>query len=390
MVRRWFFSGIFSFLLFISGNVNGGGLYTKDSTPTAASVHFIFCSDVHLGLTRPVFQGRTNVSSADVNAAMIAQMNRLPARSIPDDGGVAGGERIGGIEGIIITGDLCNRQEPEAQSASLSWKQFKEDYIGKLQISDKKGKRSKLLLTPGNHDISNAIGFHRPMQPLTDNTSMVDIYNLMLKPAIARTSATFRIEQDRIHYSLDLAGIRLVFVSAWPDSSERAWMEKDLLSIPATTPVFMFTHSDPAPEARFFQNPNGDHSINPSDKFENLVPETFKDGVSVKDSTTIEQRGFVRFLQEHSNIKAYFHGHTNYVEFYDWKGPDNTISLPCFRADSPMKGRLSAKDETKVSFNLISIDPEKRMMTVRECLWNVHPEDPSQKIEWGIKRTISF
>jgi hypothetical protein len=213
----------------------------------------------------------------------------------------------------------------------------------------------------------------------------------MVMPAhLANTQGSFSFTKNKIHYSVDMGGIHFMFVSAWPDSSERVWMQQDMQKIPGDTPAFIFTHSDPEVEARFFQNPNGDHSINATDKFENLVEERFKDGMSVKDKTMIEQRGLVSFLQQHPNIKAYFHGHTNYAEFYDWKGPDSTILLPCFRADSPMKGRVSAKDETKISFNVISIDTEKKLMTVRECLWNQHSADASPKAEWGIMRTISF
>lgn len=353
-------------------------------------LQFIFCSDVHFGLTRANFRNAVNVPSFQVNAAMIEQMNRLPEISLPADGGVGSSETVGGIEGVIITGDICNRQEAEAQSATLSWKQFEEDYLRKLHVKNAKGVNAPLLLTPGNHDISNAIGFHRPMQPLIDKAAMVGIYNLEMKPVTPLTDTDFDFVKDKIHYSVNMGGVHFMFVSAWPDSAERVWMEKDLQKITKTTPAFIFTHSDPVPEARFFKNPNGDHSINANDKFENLVEETFKDGSNVKDNTVIEQREFIQFLKLHPNIKAYFHGHTNYSEFYDWKGPDADFSIPCFRADSPIKGRVSAKDETKLSFNVISIDSENKKMTVRECLWNTHPEDPSQKNAWGIERTISF
>ena len=354
------------------------------------TLQFIFCSDVHLGLTKPVFRNKTNVSSAAVNAAMVEKMNTLPLATLPADGGVSAGEKVGGIEAVIITGDLCNRQEPDAQSASASWAQFTEDYIGKLKIVNKAGARTRLLLTPGNHDISNAVGFHRPMQPLVDNASMVGMYNLMMQPSVPVTATTFDSQRDKIHYSVNMGGIHLVFVSGWPDSSERVWMQQDLQKVSSTMPVFLFTHSFPDVEARFFQNPNGDHSINSNDKFENLVEEKFKDGLSVTDNTIIEQRNFVAFLQAHPNIKAYFHGHTNFAEFYDWEGPDKNIKLPCFRADSPMKGKLSAKDESKVSFNVVSIDKDTKKMTVRECLWNAHPNEPLQNLEWGEKRTISY
>ena len=347
-------------------------------------IQFVFCSDLHFGLTKPVFRDKVNVSAAEVNAAMILKMNELPSLSLPNDNGIAAGKKINGIAAVIITGDICNRQEKDIQSASVSWKQFEEDYIDHLQLKDSKGNKTKLLLTPGNHDISNAVGFHRPMQPLTDKASMIGMYNLMIQPAVLKTENTYDFSSDKIHYSKNIGGIHLIFVDAWPDSAERVWMEKDLRSVSGSTPVFLFTHSMPDVEARFFVNPNGDHSINEKDKFENLVTETFKDGSSVEEKAIIEQKAFAAFIQQHQNIKAYFHGHNNSTEYYNWTGPDKNISLPCFRADSPMKGRYSAKDETKLAFELISIDTVKKMMTVRECLWNANPAVPIAAITWGI------
>jgi hypothetical protein len=354
------------------------------------TVQFIFCSDLHYGLSKKFFRNDSNVSAAVVNAAMVESMKTLPNTKLPIDGGVGSGEKVGSIEGVIITGDISNRQETEVQSATQSWNQFEEGYLNNLHLLNASGENAPFMLTPGNHDISNAIGFTRPMNPLTDKAAMVGIYNLDMKAGTAKTRNDFSFQNDKIHYSINTGGIHFMFVSAWPDSAERIWMQQDLKLIPSSMPAFIFTHSDPNPEARFFQNPNGDHSVNTTDKFENLVEERFKDGLTVKSNSTIEQRGLVTFLQAHPNIKAYFHGHTNYAEFYDWNGPDSSISLPCFRVDSPLKGRLSSKDETKASFNLISIDPETKKMTVRECLWNVHPTDRTNKVEWGIERTIFY
>jgi hypothetical protein len=90
----------------------------------------------------------------------------------------------------------------------------------------------------------------------------------------------------------------------------------------------------------------------------------------------------------HPNVVAYFHGNSNWNEFYEWKGPDRSIGLHVFRVDSPLKGALSASDETQLSFRVGTIDPDRRMLTVRECLWNVHPTDPAVAIEWGHKATV--
>jgi hypothetical protein len=98
----------------------------------------------------------------------------------------------------------------------------------------------------------------------------------------------------------------------------------------------------------------------------------------------------VQFLKKHANIKAYFHGNSNWNEFYTYKGPDKDVNLPVFRVDSPMKGKYSGKDETLLSFQLITIDPQKQEMTVRECLWNTVPGNVRQKTMVGKSATISI
>lgn len=353
-------------------------------------VQLIFCSDLHFGITRTTFRGKTDVASEEVNAAMIKQMNMLPPVLFPTDNGVLSGKNIGGINALIITGDICNRMEKGVQSATVSWNQFEKIYMKHNYLLDNNGNRTKLLLTPGNHDISDAVGFEKPMEPLVDNASMVGIYNLMVHPKVAKTTNTYNHKTDKVHYSIDIAGIHLMFVDAWPDSVERIWMTKDLKNVVPKTPVLLFAHSMPDVEARFFTNPNGGHSINETDRFENLVDEVFKDGASVKGNASIEQRAFSVFLQNHPNIKAYFHGHNNHTEFYHWKGPDKNIDLSVFRVDSPMKGKYSSKDETKLAFEMVTIDTKTNTMTVRECLWNAQPSDVSHKIAWGVSKTISL
>ena len=130
-----------------------------------------------------------------------------------------------------------------------------------------------------------------------------------------------------------------------------------------------------------------------ANKFENLTAEYYKEGVvASKDdgATAIEQRGWVKFLKAHPNIKAYFHGNSNWNEFYVYHGPDNDVNLNAFRVDSPMKGKYSSKDETQLSFQLISFDPASQTLTVRECLWNTKPNDPGQKVVFGQSKTVSL
>ena len=351
----------------------------------------VLVSDLHYGLTRKQFRGQSEVPSTIVNKGMIQQINQLPRLTIPNDQGVSAGNTIGAIDCLIATGDIANRQESPSPAAAISWKQFTDDYEHLLAIKNKKGNATPLLLVPGNHDVSNAIGFYREMQPATDASSYLGIYNKEMHPATPKTTATFNYATDKVNYSVNQSGIHLLFITIWPDSATRIWMEKDLKVVKSSTPVIIFTHDPPDGDPKHFTNPNGSHDLNATDKFENLLAEIYKDGFTTTSSTTEkEQKGWVTFLQAHPNIKAYFHGHNNWNEFYTYRGPEKNIALPAFRVDSPMKGKPSSTDETKLSFQLISIDPIALKLTVRECLWNAHPEDAQQSIVWGSSVTIGL
>ena len=362
-----------SIILFLLMGVVDIHAQSKDSI-----IHFIFTSDVHFGLEKDHFRNKDTVPALEVNKAMVQFMNQLPLLYLPKDNGVEQNKRINGVDALVITGDIANRMEKGVQSATESWKQFKTVFVDSLHLKNSKGIDTKLWVVPGNHDMSNAIGFHRPMSPKKDPASMIGIYNLMFpnKPV-----TIFDSSLHRIHYSKNLNGIHFIFLSLFPDSAERVWMEKDLKKVTAQTPVFLFAHSIPDVEPRFFENPNGIHDINDEDKFENLVPERYKDGKDVKGETTIEQNEFVRFLKKHTNIKVYFHGHENWTEYYQYKGPENNVNLTCIRTDSPMKGRVSAKDEKQLAFELISINSNANILTVREVLWNANKS--TNEIAWG-------
>lgn len=352
-------------------------------------IQIVFTSDVHYGITRAHFRDADSVQADVVNKAMLAAIDQLPAQVLPADEGVAAGSRINYLDALVITGDIANREEKGIQCAATSWMQFSTDYTGDLTTRDSRHQPTACWLTTGNHDVSNALGYCRPTDPARDASSLAGIYNWMLHPARKRTKADYNYATDKIHYSKDIGGIHFLFVNLWPDSAERHWIKEDLGTIKPGTPVLLFTHSMPDVEGRFFINPNGQHTINDSDKFENLLMEQFKDGPYADQPALIEQRSLVAFLKAHPAIKAWFHGHSNYNEFYDWHGPDKDLDLPCFRVDSPMKGKLSAKDETRLSFQLITIDPRTKTMTIRECLWNTSPEDPSL-LKWGQHTTIDL
>jgi predicted MPP superfamily phosphohydrolase len=381
-------------------NPNYGEFAPISSSAPADSTHpviqIVFTSDVHFGITRPAFDSDSNVPSVKVNARLVSKINHLPALSLPRDEGVGAGRTIGSIDYVMIAGDIANREETPIQSAAASWDQFRRDYLEDIQLRDRHNRPTAFLLVPGNHDVSDAIGFYRTMVPPTDATSMAGIYNLMLHPPTPKTAANFHYPRDRIDYSRTIGGICFLFITIWPDSANRVWMEKELSRVDPHTPVIIVAHDPPDGDPAHFTNPNGDHGINSRDRFENLLEEYSKDPHNSlgddgkpKDDR-IEQLGFVRFLKAHPNIKAYFHGHNNWNEFYTYKGPDGDISLPAFRVDSPMKGRTSSKDERRLSFQLISIDPVSRILTARECLWNPDPSKPDATAVWGESRTIQL
>src|SRR4029453_9247515 len=116
----------------------------------------------------------------------------------------------------------------------------------------------------------------------------VEIYNRMLAPAKPLTAATFNYARDKVAFARDINGFPFVFVSVWPDSGIRRWIESDPQKVRPTTPVMLFTHDQPDAEAKHFINPNGAHDINAADQFENLLADTFADGRSVDGTATIE------------------------------------------------------------------------------------------------------
>ena len=127
----------------------------------AAPVTFVFTSDVHYGINRGNFRGTVNVTAQDVNRALVATINRLPTEVLPQDQGLRAGQVIGPIDFVVVTGDISNRQERyplPIQSATVSWQQFEEGFIRRLSLKNHTGQFAPLLLVPGNHDVSNAIG----------------------------------------------------------------------------------------------------------------------------------------------------------------------------------------------------------------------------------------
>jgi hypothetical protein len=217
----------------------------------------------------------------------------------------------------------------------------------------------------------------------------VEIYNRMMTPRKPRTADTYDYAADRVMYARTLGGVHFVFVTIWPDSVARAWMENDLKQVDRSTPVVIFAHDQPEAQAKHFVNPNGTHDINAADRFENLLADRLADGPTIESPTVAEQRELERFLERHRNVTAYFHGNSNWNEFYRWVGPGHTAALNVFRVDSPMKGAVSESDERRLSFQVATIDTATQQMTVRECLWNAS-DDPAAPLTWGEAATVSL
>jgi hypothetical protein len=366
-------------------------IFAQHAADTSGIIQFVFTSDAHYGITRSNFRGTVNADAHAVNTAMLEKINSISAVMLPQDSGVNGGHVAGAVDFLVEGGDIANRMEIPIQSATVSWGQFETDYLKGSKLIDHSGDAAKFFIIPGNHDISNAIGFYRAMSSAMDPASMVNIYNLMMSPSMPKTKDTYHYPLDKINYSKNIVGIHFMFINLWPDSLERVWMEQDLQNISSYMPVIIFAHDQPESEAKHFSNPNPPHDINATDKFENLLAEYYKDELKIgpdKQITTIEQKGWVGFLKQHHNIKAYFHGNSNCNEFYVYSGPDNDVALNTFRVDSPMKGKFSSKDEKKLSFQLVTINCKSGEMTARECLWNTDPDHPEKSIIWGLSKTV--
>lgn len=226
-------------------------------------LRFIYCSDVHYGLERE-FRGK-EVGSDEVSRAMLATFKLLSETRLPEDSGVGAGIKFGSPDFVVCTGDIANRMEEGVQSATTSWSQFCSDWDSSIS--------SPLYLVPGNHDISNAIGYSKVLSPEKDASSAAGIFNRMMRPAVERTVETFNYQTDKVHYSFVKDGVRFVFMGMWPDAYMRQWFDQEI-GTDTITPVVLFTHDPPIADTKHFTNPNGKHTINSVDKFQNLLADT--------------------------------------------------------------------------------------------------------------------
>ena len=176
----------------------------------AELVQFVYTSDQHYGITRKAFRGLDKVSSREVNAAMVQAINTLPGITLPEDGGVRAGQPVQWADAVISTGDIANRMEGTDErlipSATECWALFEKQYINGLSLKDRAGKAAEVLAIPGNHDVTNAVGFYKAMAPAKDNGSLLAMYNRanntsmgqgVPEPGIRRRASAFRADVAR-------------------------------------------------------------------------------------------------------------------------------------------------------------------------------------------------
>ena len=394
----------------------------------AADVQFVILSDVHFGYTRKtaVPDGGTDKDAVSVNAIMAAAVNGLSAMTYPSDGGVGAGTTVGPIDLVAVTGDMANRFESaatgapssesvnELQDATASWGNFNSTYLTGLTLRNPANNPTPFLLSPGNHDISNAIGQQyiangsngATPTPGSPDTSTIDDDSMRQLLAIAQnaspitpgtyTQSYFTAQNsagawiNKPNYSLDIGGIHFVSISAWPDSGNRKWIDANLASVPLTTPVILFTHcypdvdpklmSPPATTSPYSQTTAGPPTaVGAPQDYECVVSDVIdQTEFAGGSSTQVEQVAMSTWIKTHPNIVAYFHGHTNFNEMYTYDGGNHDLKLNCFRIDSPMKGQLSAASsapttgaadatpDTLLSFDLATVNTTTWQMTVRE------------------------
>jgi len=409
-------------------------------------VNFIYTSDNHYGIVRPIFRGAYNVGGQTVNEAMIARMNTLPTQVFPNDGGVAAGQTVGQVDFLMDTGDIANRSESSSIAAisSLSylgttvnypgqgsynspksadtWSQWQHDFLGDtntghtagglLTLTNSQGQGIPVFLSPGNHDVSDAIGMSGAGKITAlgnvDATSFVQIYNRMtpysgkapISTNVFANPADYANVNLQVNYSFNVGGTHVMCVNMFPDKNILNWMSNDLANVAASTPVLLFCHAPlnmAATETKVFGYPANAASLTKDTAGD--IPFSLNNtntSTSYVDMNAAKQY-VADWLIAHPNVRALFSGHDNFNGATNWNGqdPNGALIAPrdaawpgveLFRVDSPMKGDESGVsvttgpltgvgDETKLSFQVYSYDIATRRLTEREFLWNPTAND---------------
>lgn len=354
-----------------------------DRRPSVGPLTFAVVADLHFGLARARFQGDTAVAAARVNAALARSLRAVRTIRFPADGGVAAGQPVGVLAAVAVAGDIANRAEGGVQPGATSWEEFLNVFVAPLERAVP---RIPVYVAAGNHDASNAVGFTPTLMPPTDTAPMSGLRVRM--PGVRRdTLRPFDYRRDRIHFVVDLGGVQLMVLHIWPDSEERRWMEQELAMIPDSVPVLLLTHDPPVPDVKHFLPREGETG---NEGFQSLLAERWaplaeRRGLPGMDGPEASgtYAAFLALLARHRNVRAYFHGHVNYTEFYDIRDDDRQVSVPAFRVDSPLKGRDSANDDARLSYLIVSVATDRQTMTVREYRWSAPAE-----LRWGPRCTV--
>jgi DNA repair exonuclease SbcCD nuclease subunit len=425
------------------------------ATTLSEVVNFVYTSDNHYGIVRPIFRGTFNVSGQTVNEAMIARMNTLPAQSFPNDGGVAAGQAVGNVDFLMDTGDIANRSEPQtaivatnitylgasvsypgnatytAPISSVTWGQWQHDFLGDantgnsagglLTLTNNAGQGIPVFLSPGNHDVSDAIGMNGKVTGANvDATSFVQIYNRMT-PYSGKAAITTNVFANpgnytnvnlQVNYSFNIGGVHVQCVNMFPDKNVQQWMSADLTNVPATTPVFLFCHvplNMAASETKVFGTPTNTSSSAGAD-----IPFTLSgtDSPTSYADMNAAKQSVADWLVAHPNVRALFSGHDNFNGATNWKGQDANNNLiaardsawsgtTLFRVDSPMKGDVSGVSstsgsltgigmETNLSFQVFSLDIANRRLTEREFYYNNTADSSGNGVWSGQSTTIDL
>jgi hypothetical protein len=424
------------------------------ATSLSEIVNFVYTSDNHYGIVRPIFRGNFNVGGQTVNEAMITRMNSLPAQSFPNDGGVAAGQTVGQVDFLMDTGDIANRSESQSAISSstvdylgsnvsypgnaaytapvstVTWGQWQHDFLGDantgnnagglLTLTNNSGQGIPVFLSPGNHDVSDAIGMNGKIAPANVNaTSFAQIYNRMTPYSGEATITTnvFTNPGDytnvnlQVNYSFNIGGVHVQCVNMFPDKNILNWMSADLTNVPASTPVFLFCHvpvNMADSETKVFGTPTNTSSSAGAD-----IP--FKlSGVDSANSyvdMNAAKQYVADWLIAHPNVRALFSGHDNFNGATNWNGQNASGSLiaardaawpgvTLFRVDSPMKGDVSGTsasgalagigNETNLSFQVYSLDVANRKLTEREFQWNPTADATGNGVWSGQSMTIDL